>query len=780
MNIKKVLSVIVGASMLLSTLVTAAPAQQAEFEYETVQTEKVTAASGTCGENLTWTLDDAGTLTISGTGDMANYSWSNVPWHSNSSSIKTVTIGDGITCIGENAFFGCSDLTSITIPDSVTSIGNYAFENCSNLTSVTIPDSVTSIGDDAFSKCYSLTSVTIPDSVTSIGGRAFYNCSSLTSVTIGDGVTNIGEWAFGYCSSLVSITIPDSVTSIGYGVFSDCSSLTSITIPDSVTSIGDKAFCRCSTSITVDENNEYYSSDEYGVLFNKDKTVLIQYPMGNERTSYVIPNSVTSIGDYAFYDCLSLTSVIIPDSVTSIGRYAFSRCSSLTSITIPDSVTSIGAGAFYKCSSLTSITIGDSVTSIGGSAFYLCSKLTSVTIPDSVTSIGGSAFENCSSLTSVVIPDSVTSIGDYAFFKCSKLTSITIPDSVTSIGDKAFSECSSIETVFYNGTAEEWGNVTVGSGNDYLLEADIIYLGDIKAPELTNASIELYSALTLNFKADASQFEGSDFVNPYVVVTLNGVETVIRDYTVDDGKYVFKFENISANMINDTVTAVLYSTIGEKVFESEPIEYSIATYCYNTLETYSDNEELRTLLVDLLNYGASSQIYSGYKTNALANAKLTDEQKSWASTTTGELTSVQNTKYETISAPKATWKSAGLNLMDKVEFRIKFISETSDALSVKIKSESGREWTVDAENITDISDELANGYMFYFDGADATMMSETLYFTVYSGDEAISDTFSYSIESYISKKINTEDTAFASLLECIIKYGNAAENYVNQ
>ena len=186
--------------------------------------------------------------------------------------------------------------------------------------------------------------LTIPDSVESIGDDAFYRCARLKSVTIPDSVTSIGWYAFKYCTGLTSVTIGNSVTSIGWYAFENCTGL---------------------TTITVKEGNPNYSSDEYGVLFNKDKTLLIQYPIGNTKTSYTIPDSVTRIGRYAFYNCTGLTSVTIPDSVTSIGDYAFYNCTGLTSVTIPDSVTSIGDLAFAYCDNLTSITIPDSVTRIG-------------------------------------------------------------------------------------------------------------------------------------------------------------------------------------------------------------------------------------------------------------------------------------------------------------------------------------------------------------------------------------------------------------------------------
>ena len=365
-------------------------------------------------------------------------------------TIPSTLDGYPVTSIGDSAFSFCSSLTSITIPDSVTSIGESAFHSCSRLTSITIPNSVTSIGSYAFRNCTSLTSITIPNSVTSIGsfafeGTGYYNNSSNWE----NGELYIGNNLIVVRSALDSYAIKSGTTTIAGNVFGyGYSDLISVTIPSSVIGISSTAFNDCPklTSVIIDTNNKNYSSLD-GVLFNKDKTVIVCYPVGKTNTSYVIPNSVTSIGDSAFSDCNSLTSITIPNSVTSIGSSAFRECTSLTSITIPDSVTSIGESAFSGCSSLTSITIPDSVTSIGDRAFSGCDSLTNITIPDSVTSIGSYAFSGCDSLTSITIPDSVTSIGDSAFSNCTSLTSITIPDSVTSIGDRAFSWCDSLESI---------------------------------------------------------------------------------------------------------------------------------------------------------------------------------------------------------------------------------------------------------------------------------------------------------------------------------------------
>jgi len=275
---------------------------------------------GTWG-NLSWTLDDEGLLTISGNGSMDDFTGDLYgAWLADRDTIKSAVISEGVTGIGNYAFYNCSGLTSVAIPAGVTGIGISAFYNCSGLTSVAIPAGVTGIGGNAFRRCSGLTSVAIPAGVTSIGGNAFRNCESLTSVVIPAGVTSISDSVFRNCKILRSVVIPDSVTSIGGNAFRDCESLTSVVIPDSVTSIGGNAFRDCS-----------------------------------RLTSVVIPDSVTSIGGNAFNGCSRLTSVVIPTGVTSIDVEAFMGCSDLTSVFIPAGVTSIGMGAFYGCSSLTGI-----------------------------------------------------------------------------------------------------------------------------------------------------------------------------------------------------------------------------------------------------------------------------------------------------------------------------------------------------------------------------------------------------------------------------------------
>ena len=470
------------------------------------------------------------------------------------------SIKDGTKCIADSAFRGCSKLTSAEIPNSVTSIGDYAFYYCTGLTSVEIPNSVTSIKNGAFGGCSGLTSVTIGNSVTSIGGWAFDGCSGLTSVTIGNGVTSIGEEAFSNCSGLTSVTIGNGVTSIGEEAFSNCSGLTSVYITDIA------KWCEIKV-------NNYFANPLY-YAHNL-------YLNGELVTDLVIPDGVTSIGNYAFYECRGLTSVYIPNSMTSIGSGAFNYCSGLTSVHITDiakwcgiKFNDSGANPLSYANNLylngelvTDLVIPDGVTSIADRAFWYCSRLTSVTIPNSVTNIGHSAFRSCSGLTSVTIGNGVTSIGSGAFENCYGLTSVTIPNSVTSIGDSAFENCNNLETIYFNGSEAKWNSISKGSDWDY-------NAGKGTASKYT--LVFLYTGYTVS--GTATSF-GSQTDNVTIQLIKSGTSEAAYEAVVQGNKSNYSIENVESGTYTlrvskkNHVTREYTVTIGDDNFTQDVIIY---------------------------------------------------------------------------------------------------------------------------------------------------------------------------------------------------------------
>lgn len=344
--------------------------------------------SGTCGDNLTWSLDrETKQLTIIGSGEMTNYSNSG-PWVS--SDVYTIILPEGLTHIGNHAFSSCDKVVSLTLPKTLISIGEFAFSHCTSLTAIDIPDNVSTIGVHAFYYCLGLETISIGKNVSSIASTAFESCRTKTVHWNAKNYINSIEYSTPLPTSYLSkIVFGDEVEAIPDRLCSG-SKITSATIPYGVQYIGKEAFYNCSSLESV-----------------------------------FIPNSILTIGDKAFLYCTSLQSINIPNSVTTIGEWAFAQCTNLQSAIIGNSVDSIRYMTFGNCSSLTSVSIGNSVREIGEAAFYYCTAIPSVDIPNNVSSIKRVAFDHCTSLNSIIIGNGVQSIGEMALFSCSGLASIT-------------------------------------------------------------------------------------------------------------------------------------------------------------------------------------------------------------------------------------------------------------------------------------------------------------------------------------------------------------------
>ena len=492
---RRTVAVVMALLMVTTTIfATASTASAAE-----VTESEVGAGSGVTGD-CTWTLDDDGTLIISGDGAMEDYGGSRLaPWGQN---IKHVEIRYGVTSIGRRAFWRCSRLTDVLIPYSVTNIGLSAFYACTSLKDVIIPDNVTTVDAQAFEGCTSLTDVfmldgsgsdtlirysafsscpnletmVIPDDVTQFEYRAIYDCPKLTiygkTGSAAKSFANVNGFRFapmrdsgltGDCAWMLdnenTLTIMGSGSTGNYTYrYSSpwiCydNEITKVVIKDGVTRVGDYSFfcCTAITSAELSDSVETIGDNAFhscigltDITIPGGVTSIEAYAFSNCRglTSIEIPGNVSSVGGYAFVGCSELTSAEICDGVTSIGEAAFQYCPKLAYVELPDSVTSMGSWVFCGCTSLSSVELPVNVTSIGDGTFQLCNNLTSVVIPNNITSIGYLAFSYCENLTNVTIPDSVTSIGEAAFSYCGKLTSVTIPAGVTSIGEAAFLDCS--------------------------------------------------------------------------------------------------------------------------------------------------------------------------------------------------------------------------------------------------------------------------------------------------------------------------------------------------
>ena len=410
-------------------------------------------------------------------------------------NLYEIEIPQGVVNIGEKAFARLDNLKNIDIPDSVTNITTLAFYRCNGLVSVQVPGSVTAIKNGTFRECNNLKKVILNEGVAKIEGSAFVFCSSLEQIKLPQSLMSIGSGAFDNCTSLISVELPDNAI-ISSDTFRGCKNLSKIVLSDtnnnyivkngilynkamtsaiycipasgveeisiedgvttidsnlqfsvnvkkinisrSVTKINTAAFMYCYDlqSIKVDSENGKYMSEK-GILYNKDMTRILCYPAGIKDTEFFVPDTVKTIGDFAFYGTKALESINIPDSVTNIGTDAFGECSGLKEVVIPDSVTSMGEAVFYKCTSLEKVKLSVNITSPNPAVFQYCSSLKEVVLPESMKFISFFMFSHCKEITNIVLPDTLTSVLGSAFQNCDNLKNITVPKNVTTIQDYA-------------------------------------------------------------------------------------------------------------------------------------------------------------------------------------------------------------------------------------------------------------------------------------------------------------------------------------------------------
>lgn len=462
--------------------------------------------------NFSWDSTSVG-VTFPGVFDYVNQSFANC-WTGYSKPIGNLIIPDSVTYgghtysvvwIGYGAFYECSGISSITIPNTILEILSGAFYGCTGLSSITIPTSVLDIWGGAFSGCSNLSTVyynavNCESSGTLVGFERgiFSGCTNISYFYFGESVTIIPAYLFNGNNAIQTITIPNSVISIGGYAFKDCYELTSVVfnatncsnveshafdgcnirrlcVGDSVTVVPSGLISGCIGITTLDYNATNCTQASFGrcyslatVNFGENITVVPQHMLQycREIQSLSIPNTVISIGDFAFSGCSGLTSVTLPNTLSDIGNFTFEGCSGLTSVTLPETVTSIGSCAFWGCIGLTTITLPSTVSRIGSYAFRDCSGLTSMVLPNSITSIETGVFCNCRGLTSIPIGNSVTMIGNQAFQGCCGLTSITISSSIRKIGEQSFKDCSGLITVIIDSPNASIGkNAFEGCGN---------------------------------------------------------------------------------------------------------------------------------------------------------------------------------------------------------------------------------------------------------------------------------------------------------------------------
>ena len=745
-------------------------------------------------------------------------------------SLTSVTIGDNITNIAERAFYGCSRLTGeVVIPDSVSVIGTYAFANCIGITSVVLPNELSILGSGIFYGCSELTNINIPSELTKIGLATFEGCSALAcSLTIPSGVKEIGRYAFNNCSSLTSVVIENGIETISMYAFNGCSSLENLVVPDSLSVFPGNCFDGCNNLSCNEYDNAYYLGNENNpyVILVKAKNNSITTCEINHNTKFInsrafencsritelyIPNGVLGICIEAFLNCSGMTYIEIPDSINESGmnEKIFNGCSSLIGIKIPfiyrssyitnpysgykqallgnlfsDTYYSgsryisqycgtnygfyfpsalgyvfvsrgkLAYGAFSNCTSLTEIVLGSDVTNIYRAAFSGCSQLEKVVLPDGLIDIGGYAFNNCSKLEVVEIPNSVTSIDISAFNNCTALENINVYGATTTIGASAIHETVTI----YGVTGSPAETYATSRGNTF-----------IPLPSVTSAQLAINESLNIIYTVTAyGDFAGEpmDFTVDGDTVSVNAVATG------NDNEYTYTLRGISPEHIGDNIKASFTMGVNEYVAKTD---YSIKNYCTNVFSA-TDDDYLKALIKQILNYGATAQLYTEHNTGSLVNAGYTEG----VVTDTGITESERELTTETgADAEHYAFTGASAVFSSTVSLKFKFIAEDVGNVKVTVQKGAGA-----VKAYTEFDGD-AGAYSLTTAGLTATEYDDAFTVCLYVDEGegyVLYQTVTYNVRSYVyamqDREVDSVLTPMANLARAVYNYGEAVKAYV--
>ncbi len=666
--------------------------------------------SGDC----TVTLDtDDGTLTVSGTGAMDDYDYNEYgevvpsPWYNYSDKITSVEIQNGITSIGNYAFYRCEELTSITIPNSVTSIGTDVFSDCTSLKSVTIPDGVKSIGEYAFFDCERLTSITIPVSVTSIGENAFYLCQNITDVYCYANPAKL-TWNDGECDDFIKKPQHTTVCYVPERYLADYNTKFGAGSDDPVNvTFKAKATDKCGDHATwlFDPDTHKLTISGTGEMYDYDDDPKPWNDYSDNITSVEIKNGVTSIGNSAFAYCKGLTSITIPDSVESIGADAFSSCESLTSITIPDSVESIGADAFYNCTSLTSITIPDSVESIDYDAFYGCTGITDVY-----------CYANPANLT--------WNEGIFYDFKADKETICHVPERNLADYNTKFGAGSDhpVNVTF----AGDLSTVDMGLG-EHLYGYSVSVEGDIGV----NFFVELNNALLTSDTAKMVFTVPNGKKSETQTLPVKDVVAVASNKVVSGDKTYYKFKcSVAAKDMASPITAQMFNGDSAGI----KYRYSVKDYADQLLASpqkyfpEGKSEKGAAFVRAMLRYGSYAQKYFNEGTAFETSGSVED--------VTIPVEFKYNADNTSITADGVTFEGATLSLKSETTLSLYFtgLPEGTEFTCGSKTVQSVKNGKYIVARIRGIkAEELKNNFTLTFTGGSVTYNAMTYCYNVQNG-----------------------------------------------